>query len=331
MVRPIDNFCCMQPTMPPMPIKTEPYKKPPARVIVPIAPAQVQVAVQTATQVETTSVSVIETPTKPTDDKVNQVAVPILSDAELEKAYDREIELNQKKIEEEEGRFRLWGKVDVTKEKTLIAQLAIKLADLLKKVFDGLFTVTKTRPMTVSEELELAKVAKRLQNAYKLSGNAAKEQEAARQVAEAKLRAAVKQKKIETLESLKGRIKQLEEWAKTPRYDGIRNFLFMWTTDSAKLEAAKLRVHVAIESMRDVVAYPKLLKPALEEVIKAKTALLSLLKPDTVEHLATARELREHSAELEKLSRNNQKNRGFSMGDSSKFSSVSGAGRATIS
>lgn len=284
MVRRIDNFCCIQPPMPQRPIKTEPYKKPPERVV-----AQVQTPVA-------------ETPAKPAvEDKVVQVAVPVLSDAELERAYDREIELYQEAIEKKEGSWRFWETVDVTKEKTKISELAIKLAELLKKVFDGLFSITKTRPMTVSEELELAKLAKRLQNAYHLSGNAAKEQEAARQVAEAKLRAAAKKQKIETLESLKGRIKKLEDWAKTPRYDGIRKCLFAWTTDSAKLEAANLRVQVAVESMRDVVAYPKLLKPSLEEVIKAKMALLSLLKPDTLEHLATSRELREHAAQLAAL------------------------------
>lgn len=240
-----------------------------------------------------------------TQGKVNQAAISILTDAELEKSLDQEIELNQQFIAREERRWFRWTKVDLTEKKILVERLAVQLAQFLKKVFDELFSLTKTRPMTPAEELELAKVAERLRKAHEVGGNADKAAGAAREVAEAKLRAKFKKQKLENLATLRTHIKEFKEWSQTPRYDGFRSLpivnLVAWTREGAKLEAAKMRARLVTELARDVIGYPKLLRPLMKELINAKMDLLGMLKQNTLEHLATEREIREHGAELGKI------------------------------
>ncbi|MBX7066532.1 MAG: hypothetical protein K1X28_04825 [Parachlamydiales bacterium] len=278
--------------------KVIPYKKPPEKPAVaqkqtstPASTAAPKITVARKAQPTPAPVpAFLETP-QPTQEKATQVATPVLTDAALANALEQEIDLNSHMFE--------W--MYSSEEKSLITRLAIQLAEILTKLFNGLFSTTKTRPMTAAEELQLADLAKRLKKAHELTGNAAKVQQAAHELANAELRAKVKKKNEENREALKAKIQTFEEWAQIPRNDGLRGACGQWTTEGARKEAAKMRVELATDYARELTAYPKLYKPSLEAIVKAKTDLLVHLKPDTREQLSTAREIRELGAEIQKL------------------------------
>lgn len=224
---------------------------------------------------------------------------------EILKDLEREIELTQKVVDTKEARFFRWTPVDLSKERTLIATLAAKVANILKGLFDKLYSTVKTRPMTVLEERELAGVAFRLQNAYKLAGADVLATQAGKDGLCAFQRAEVKAEQAAKLEGLRKEIKASEEWTKTPRYETLRSFpvvnWFAWTTQQVKLDMAQKEVQIIEAQMPDVRPYPDLLRPAIAELGKAKEALAAVQTPDTRENLATRRQVREHSEAVQKL------------------------------
>jgi hypothetical protein len=311
------------------------------------------------------------------DVKVAQAAVPTLED--LAKDLETEITLTQEVVKQAEKRWT-FRTIDVSKEKTLIATLATKLANILKQLFDKIISTTKLRPMTSAEELELAKVAKRLEKAYtaaafedktasailvstgdlkekavivalkgdlKEKGTIAdlkktlnekeavailnkddkaklaiaalkgvlrekegilalkeKAASAAMEAAHAKSRAKAKDEKTEALAELSKKIDEFQKWLPVPKCNA-RNYpvvnWFVWTQKSAQTHLAQMQIQKTEALIRDVLPYPALLKPRMEELVKAKQDLLALAQPGSREYLATKREIGEHAEEIKKL------------------------------
>ncbi len=218
---------------------------------------------------------------------------------------EREIVLTQEVIHKEEARFFRWTKVDLSKERSLIATLASKVAAILKGLFDKLYATVKTRPMTVAEEQELAGVAFRLQNAYKLAGADEPAAQAGHDGLCAAQRADTKREQSAKLAGLRKEINESEEWVKTSRFETLRSLpivnWFAWTTQQVKLDMAQKEVQIIEAQMPDVRPYPDLLRPKISDLGKAKEALAAVQTPDTRENLATRRQVREHSEAVQKL------------------------------
>lgn len=227
--------------------------------------------------------------------------------AEIEADLADEINANVEVIKASEGRWLWFMRKDVSKERSLIVGLAIRLAKVLKEAFEQLTLARKDRPLSLSEEQELSRIAKSLENAYKITGNTDKQKQAASDVEQAEFRVKVREQKNKELEALSQRIGEFQTWIQGPRDEAFRNLpivnWFFWTTGGAQLEIAKMSVQRAEESVRDLLPYPELLKPALIELINAKSELAPFQDPKSKDGLATRREIREHFAELEKMNK----------------------------